>query len=126
MKNKEYRAQVSSFTSSDLKEALAVTCTPVDRGYPLPDVLATIEKLETQRDYMSGFTFVAATFGVPSCGEVLLVGNLGPLGVVSASAMLNPQKLVDATLKGVVTRLGFVAAVHVTKLDGLILAIRER
>lgn len=48
MKNKEYRAQVSSFTSSDLKEALAVTCTPVDRGYPLPDVLATIEKLETQ------------------------------------------------------------------------------
>lgn len=126
MKNKEYRAQVSSFTSSDLKEALAVTCTPVDRGYPLPDVLATIEKLETQRDYMSGFTFVAATFGVPSCGEVLLVGNLGPLGVVSASAMLNPQKLVGATLKGVVTRLGVVAAVHVTKLDGLILAIRER
>lgn len=126
MKNKEYRAQVSSFTSSDLKEALAVTCTPVDRGYPLPDVLTTIEKLETQRDYMSGFTFVAATFGVPSCGEVLLVGNLGPLGVVSASAMLNPQKLVGATLKGVVTRLGVVAAVHVTKLDGLILAIRER
>lgn len=126
MKNKEYRAQVSSFTSSDLKEALAVTCTPVDRGYPLPDVLATIEKLETQRDYMSGFTFVAATFGVPSCGEVLLVGNLGPLGVVSASAMLNPQKLVGAPLKGVVTRLGVVAAVHVTKLDGLILAIRER
>lgn len=126
MKNKEYRAQVSSFTSSDLKEALAVTCTPVDRGYPLLDVLATIEKLETQRDYMSGFTFVAATFGVPSCGEVLLVGNLGPLGVVSASAMLNPQKLVGATLKGVVTRLGVVAAVHVTKLDGLILAIRER
>lgn len=126
MKNKEYRAQVSSFTSSDLKEALAVTCTPVDRGYPLSDVLATIEKLETQRDYMSGFTFVAATFGVPSCGEVLLVGNLGPLGVVSASAMLNPQKLVGATLKGVVTRLGVVAAVHVTKLDGLILAIRER
>lgn len=126
MKNKEYRAQVSSFTSSDLKETLAVTCTPVDGGYPLLDVLATIEKLETQRDYMSGFTFVAATFGVPSRGEVLLVGNLGPLGVVSASAMLNPQKLVGATLKGAFTRLGVVAAVHVTKLDGLILAIRER
>ena len=91
MKNKEYRARVSSFTSSDLKETLAVTCTPVDGGYPLLDVLAAIEKLETQRDYMSGFTFVAATFGVPSRGEVLLVGNLGPLGVVSASAMLNPQ-----------------------------------
>lgn len=126
MKNEEYLAQVSSFTSSDLEETLAVTCAPLDGGYPLPDVLATIEKLETQRDYMSGFTFVTATFGVPARGEVLLVGSLGPLGVVSASAMLNPQRIVGATLKHGGTRLGVAVAVHVTKLDGLILAIRER
>lgn len=126
MKNKEYMAQVSSFTSSDLKETLAVTCTPVDGGYPLLDVLVTIEKLDNQRDYMSGFTFVAATFGVPSRGKVLLTSNLNPLGTVSASAMLNPQKLVGVTVKRGVRRLGVIDAIHVTKLGSLILAIRER
>lgn len=120
-------ARFSSFTSNDLKDTLRVTCTPVvDGEYSLEDVLATIEKLDNQRDYMSGFTFVAATFGVPSRGEVLLTSNLNPLGTVSASAMLNPQKLVGATVKRRIDRPGIIDAVHVTKLGDLILAIRER
>lgn len=126
MKNEAIMARFSSFTSNDLKDTLRVTCTPVDGEYSLEDVLATIEKLDNQRDYMSGFTFVAATFGVPSRGEVLLTSNLNPLGTVSASAMLNPQKLVGATVKRRIDRPGIIDAVHVTKLGGLILAIRER
>jgi hypothetical protein len=125
MKNEAIMARFSSFTSNDLKDTLRVTCTPVDGEYPLEDVLVTIEKLDNQRDYMSGFTFVAATFGVPSRGKVLLTSNLNPLGTVSASAMLDPQKLVGATVKRNPDRPGVIAAVHVTKLSGLILAIRE-
>lgn len=118
-------ARFSSFTSSNLKDALRVTCTPIDGEYSLEDVLVTIEKLDSRRDYMSGFTFVAATFGIPSRGKVLLTSNLNPLGTVSASAMLNPQKLLGVTVKRGGGRPGVIDAVHVTKLDGLILAIRE-
>jgi hypothetical protein len=126
MKKEAIMARFGSFTSNDLKDTLRVTCTPVDGEYSLEDVLVTIEKLDNQRDYMSGFLFVAATFGVPSRGKVLLTSSLNPLGTVSASAMLNPQKLVGVTVKRGVSRLGVIDAVHVTKLDGLILAIRER
>jgi hypothetical protein len=112
--------------SGSARDALEVICTPGENGeYTLEDILLVMERLEEGYNFSPNYVFRKALFGVVSQGKVMLIDGATPLGTVSASAMIDPQKLIGETVANASGKEGRIKAVRVTEEGSLLLAIRE-
>lgn len=113
--------------SGTIKDALEAICVPSeDDNYTLEDILLVMERLEDGYNFSNNYVFRKALFGVVSRGKVLLIDGVTPLGTVSASAMIDPQKLIGEALTDDSKNKGHIKAVRVTEKGSLLLAIKEK
>lgn len=113
--------------SGTIKDALEAICVPSEDGnYTLEDILLVMERLEDGYNFSNNYVFREALFGVVSRGKVLLIDGVTPLGTVSASAMIDPQKLIGEALTDDSKNKGHIKAVRVTEKGSLLLAIKEK
>lgn len=113
--------------SGTIKDALEAICTPSEDGkYTLEDILLVMERLEDGYNFSNNYVFRKALFGVVRQGKVLLIDGVTPLGMVSASAMMDPQKLIGEAVTDSSKDKGRIKAVRVTEKGSLLLAIKEK
>lgn len=113
--------------SGTIKDALEAICTPSEDGkYTLEDILLVMERLEDGYNFSNNYVFRKALFGVVRQGKVLLIDGVTPLGMVSASAMMDPQKLIGEAVTDGSKDKGRIKAVRVTEKGSLLLAIKEK
>lgn len=113
--------------SGTIKDALEAICTPSEDGkYTLEDILLVMERLEDGYNFSNNYVFRKALFGVVRQGKVLLIDGVTPLGMVSASAMMDPQKLIGGAVTDGSKDKGRIKAVRVTEKGSLLLAIKEK
>lgn len=113
--------------SGTVKDALEAICVPSEDGrYTLEDILLVMERLEDGYNFSNSYVFRKALFGVVNQGKVLLIDGVTPLGTVSASAMIDPQKLIGEAVTDASSKEGSIKAVRVTEKGSLLLAIKEK
>lgn len=113
--------------SGTIKDALEAICTPSEDGkYTLEDILLVMERLEDGYNFSNNYVFRKALFGVVGQGEVPLIDGVTTLGTVSASAMIDPQKLIGEAVTDGSKDKGHIKAVRVTEKGSLLLAIKEK
>lgn len=118
----------SKIQKKKVARVLMATCKPVaEDRYALEDILEVLENMDKERlRTQAGYVFRRVHFGAPIDGKVFLYSDATPIGSVNEQAMMNQRYLVDEIITSKNgARVGQIAAVRVTRLGDVFLAIHE-
>lgn len=117
---------VSKIQDKEVARVLVATCKPVaEDRYALEDILEVLENMDKKNlQTRAGYMFKRVQFGSPVDGRVFLHRDASLIGSISERGMMNQRNLVDEIITSKNgERVGQIAAVRVTRLGDLILAI---
>lgn len=119
---------VSKIKSKKVARVLVATCKPVaEDRYALEDILEVLENMD--KEYLrttAGYVFERVQFGAPTDGKVFLYSDAELIGSINEQSMMNQRYLIDEIITSKNgARVGQIAAVRVTRLGDVLLAIHE-
>lgn len=119
---------VSKIKSKKVARVLEATCKPVTGDkYALEDILEVLENMDKEHLLTTvGYVFGRAQFGAPVNGKVFLYSDAELIASINEQSMMNQRYLVNKTITSKDgARVGKIAAVRVTRLGDVFLAIHE-
>lgn len=117
---------VSKIQDKEVERVLTATCKPVaEDRYALEDILEVLENMDKEHlQTRAGYVFKRAQFGAPINNKVFLCNDAVTIGSINERGMMNQRHLVDEIITSKNGKhVGQIAAVRVTRLGDLILAI---
>lgn len=118
---------VSKIQNKEVARVLVATCKPVaEDRYTLEDILEVLENMDKKNlQTWAGYMFSRVQFGSPVDGRVFLHRDASLIGSISERGMMNQRNLVDEIITSKNgERVGQIAAVRVTRLGDVFLAIK--